>query len=68
MNEGNLTQSECLLTFTEYLKLLSQKAKGFVYELAVGLDGTINGAVWQTATRRDNFERFGGSFCLDVMK
>ena len=28
---------------------------------------TINCAVWQTATMRDNFENFGGMVCLDAM-
>ena len=61
-------EESSLVSFTDYLKILSDKAPGFVYDLAYDSKGTINGAVWQTATMRDNFERFGGFICLDVMK
>ena len=67
-NKGGDDSSDSLLRFEEYLQILSEKAKGFAYDLAYDSDGTINGAVWQTATMRDNFERFGGFICLDVMK
>jgi len=67
-NNGGNESPDSLLCFEEYLQILSEKAKGFVYDIAYDSDGTINGAVWQTATMRDNFERFGGFICLDVMK
>jgi len=68
LNKGGDNSSDSLLCFEEYLQILSEKAKGFAYDIAHDSDGTINGAVWQTATMRDNFERFGGYLCLDVMK
>jgi len=52
----------------EYLDMIASKAKGFVYEVARDGSGAVVGAVWQTATMRDNFERFGDYICLDVMK
>jgi len=48
--------------------MIASKAKGFVYEVARDGSGAVVGAVWQTATMRDNFERFGDYICLDVMK
>ena len=56
------------LKFQDYLELLSIKAKGFQYRLAIGNDNKINGVVWMTATMRSNFERFGSYLCLDAMK
>ena len=50
-----------------YLDLIRENAKGFAYELAVDDEGGLNGAVWQTATMRDNFERFGGYIASDSM-
>ena len=69
MNNNKHDEEEyALISFSDYLKILSERAVGFAYELAYDSEGTINGAVWQTATMRDNFERFGGFICLDVMK
>ena len=67
-NKGGNESSDSLLCFEEHLQILSENAKGFVYDIAYDSDGTINEAVWQTATMRDNFERFGGHVCLDAMK
>ena len=44
------------------------RCRGFVYELARDGLGTMVGVVWQTATMRDNFERFGSYISLDMMK
>ena len=68
MNDNDDDCKNSLVSFVEYLEILADKASGFVYELAYDLNGTINGAVWQTTTMRDNFECFGGFICLDVMK
>ena len=56
------------VNFVDYLKMMGENAKGFVYDVAKDGNGEVVGAVWQTATMRDNFERFGGYSCLDVMK
>lgn len=63
----NLSGYEALVSFEQYLKLMSQK-KGFSYELFYDSNDYITGAVWMTATMRTNFERFGHYICLDVMK
>ena len=57
-----------IVTFVEYLNLLRSSTKGFVCDLAIDEHGNTNGVVWQTATVRDNFERFGGFISLDTMK
>ena len=67
-SSGDDGEASSLVSFTDYLKILSDKAPGFVNDLAYNSKGTINGAVWQTVTMSDNFERFGGFICLDVMK
>ena len=56
-----------LLSLRMYLDLIKENAKGFEYELAVDDEGGLNGAVWQTATMRDNFERFGEYIASDSM-
>ena len=58
-------QGDHLLSLRLYLDLIRENAKGFAYELAVDDEGGLNGAVWQTATMRDNFERFGGYIASD---
>ena len=60
--------SESILTFKKYLDLIQANAKGFVYELARDVKGNTFGVVWQTATMRANFERFGSYISLDTMK
>ena len=60
--------SDSLLHFKDYFEVLAENAKGFSYQFAFDSEGVINGVVWQTATMRDNFERFGGFICLDMMK
>lgn len=55
--------------FGEYLELIKQKAKGFSYRLQRDpVTNKIISAAWQTATMRDNFERFGSYISLDAMK
>ena len=63
----NGAQGDHLLSLRMYLELIRENAKGFEYELAVDDEGVVNGAVWQTATMRDNFERFGGYIASDSM-
>ena len=60
--------TDSLLHFKDYFEVLAENAKGFSYELAYDSEGVINGVIQQTATMRDNFERFGGFICLDMMK
>ena len=55
------------VSFSQYLELLKQGAKGFAYELAVDENGQIMGILWQTATMRDNIERFGKYQSIDMM-
>ena len=57
-----------IITFKEYMQLLKQSNAGFNYELFHDASGKCTGCVWQTATMRDNFERFGGFIALDAMK
>ena len=57
MNDGNTLKYDSLVTFKECLQILSQKAKSFACTLAVDNSGTIDGAVWQTATTRGDFEK-----------
>lgn len=57
-----------LSSLLEYMALLRERCKGFDYELAYDTDGDLIGIVWQTATMRDNYERFGGYISLDSMK
>ena len=68
MHEKDFSPDGSDVRFLDYLQMIALKAKGFVYEIARDGSGTVVGAVWQTATMRDNFERFGDYICLDVMK
>ena len=68
LNNDDLDYDSMSMKFQDYLELLSIKAKGFQYRLAIGNDNKINGVVWMTATMRSNFERFGKYICLDAMK
>ena len=68
LNDHDLKSgSQGYVSFSQYLELMRQGAKGFAYELAVDEDGTIMGIVWQTATMRDNIERFGKYQSIDMM-
>ena len=53
--------------FQDYLSVLSTRDKGFRYRCAIGPNGQVNGVVWQTASMRSNFERFGSYICIDAM-
>lgn len=68
MQENDFSTDGSEVRFLEYLDMIANKAKGFVYEVARDGSGAVVGAVWQTATMRGNFERFGDYICLDVMK
>ncbi len=50
------------------MNLLQSQTTGFVYEFATDCNGKVNGLVWQTATLRSNFERYGGYISLNTMK
>ena len=55
------------LTFVEFMKLLQESNKGFEYRLMKNAECMYTGCVWQTATMRSNFERFGGFISIDAM-
>ena len=56
-----------LCTFVEMLHMMSYR-KGFSYRIFRDNYNQITGAVWMTATMRNNFERFGHYISLDVMQ
>ncbi len=56
------------MNFIEYMALIKQQAKGFVYEYGKDHSGKIVGVVWVTETMRRNFELFGSYIILDFMK
>ncbi len=60
--------SSLIVTFSQYMNLLQSQTTGLTYEFATDGNGKVNGLVWQTATMRSNFERFGGYISLDTMK
>ena len=59
---------DAIVTFKEHVELLKKINQGFRYELFHNIEVKFTGCVWQTATMRDNFERFGGFAALDAMK
>ena len=63
-----MDSADSIVTFVQYLELIQENAKGFVFKLAIDVKGNVHGVVWQTATMRDNFERFGAYISLDMMK
>lgn len=63
------TDEDSIVTFKEYMDLMRQTADGdFRYELLSDSNGVITGCVWQTATMRANFERYGSFISVDAMK
>jgi hypothetical protein len=50
------------------MDLLQSQSTGFIYEIATDKNGKVNAVVWQTATMRSSFERYGGYIALDAMK
>ena len=56
------------MSLKEHEANLRERRKGFDHELAHDSDGDLIVIVWQAATMRDNFERFGGHISLDTMK
>ena len=61
-------KNAAVYSLMEYMTLLREKCKGFAYDVAYDTEGDLIGIVWQTATMRDNYERFGGYISLDTMK
>jgi hypothetical protein len=60
--------SSSIVTFSQYMDLLQSQSTGFIYEFATDKNGYVYGVVWQTATMRSSFERYGGYIALDTMK
>eukprot|EP00957_Ditylum_brightwellii_P166149 12649235-Ditylum_brightwellii.AAC.1 len=63
--EGNI---DAFVIFEEFLELLSETNKGFVYELFVENSGKCNDCLWQTAVMHKNMETFGSFLSMDAMK
>ena len=59
---------DSMVTFTEYMEILREHNSGFRYVLLQDKSGKYTGCLWQTATMRDSFERFGGFISIDAMK
>jgi hypothetical protein len=62
------SDSSSIVTFLQYMSLLQSQTTEFVYEFATDSYGKVDGLVWQTATMRSNFERYGGYISFDTMK
>ena len=60
--------SGSIVTFIQDLDLVQADSKRSVYESARDNNNNVYGVVWQTATMRANFERFGGYVSLDMTK
>ena len=68
MNENNNKGSnEVFVSFTNYLELIKQGAKGFAYKLATDDNGVMKAFVVQTAKMRADYERFGKYHCHEMM-
>ena len=50
------------------MELLAGKNRGFAFQMLQDQDGKYLGCLWQTATMRDNFERFGSMISIDATK
>ncbi|KAL7528115.1 hypothetical protein ACHAWF_002442, partial [Thalassiosira exigua] len=76
VGSSNMDKEASILSFIEYLDLIKSHTTGFVYELATSMNANFSsgtskkllGVLWQTTTMRRNFERFGSSLDLDMMK
>ena len=68
MNKTGEDKNDLLISFTEYMELLSKKDPEFVYEILEDTSGQITECLWMTATMRENFDLFGGYVCVDAMK
>ena len=64
----NMDSADSIVTFVQCLELIQENAKGFVFELGIDVKCNIHSVVCQTATMRDNFERFGEYISLDTIK
>ena len=59
------------MSVLQYLKLISVRAKGFVYEEIFIMENgkrRLLGVIWMTSTMRRNYELYGGYICFDMMK
>lgn len=65
---SNDYDDDVLITFKEFMSMMEAGNAGFRYQMFYDTTGRCTGCVWQTATMRDNFDRFGGFFALDAMK
>lgn len=69
MNSGREEDDdEVMLTFSEFMEDLKKTERGFKYVILSDSSGRCTGCIWQTATMRENFERFGSFASLDCMK
>ncbi len=65
---GDGNSNDTIMSFADYLNIISHKAKEFSYQLARNSSGVLVGAIWMTATMRRNFELFGTYLNLDALK
>ena len=68
MNNHNQSKSETLVSFTEYMEIMTLRDKDFAYQILADSEGEVTGCIWMTSTMRKNFELFGGFCCVDAMK
>ena len=72
--DANIDEEQSFFSFVEYLDLLSERAKGFSYELYEINDEDCQGKrkllslLWMTATMRRNLELYDTMLFLDMMK
>jgi len=65
------SDDDAIFAFIEYLDLIVARAKGFGYKVFSEenrIKHKILGILWMTATMRRNFELFGSSICIHMMK
>ena len=69
--ESSNKDEAAIFSFRGYLDLICTRAKRFSYEILSDINASkkkLLGILWMTATMRRNFELFGSSICLDMMK
>ena len=59
---------DAIITFKGCMEILVSKARSFVHELLGEIYDSNIGFMWQTSTRRENFERFEYVVSMDAMK
>ena len=55
-----LSLNTVFFTFYEYMEALRESNVGFDYQLLADTNGRYTGCIWQTSTKKGNFDKFGG--------